>query len=81
MVKKTVVNAIFLSAICAVILSLVGIYGARPLMELLQTPPDIINESVIYIQICIGFSVAQLAYDVAAAILRAIGDSKTPLYF
>lgn len=81
MVKKTVVNAIFLSAICAVALSLVGIYGARPLMELLQTPADIINESVIYIQICIGFSVAQLAYDVAAAILRAIGDSKTPLYF
>lgn len=81
MVKKTVVNAIFLSAICAVLLTLVGIYGARPLMELLQTPSEIINQSTIYIQICIGFCAAQLAYNVAAALLRAIGDSKTPLYF
>ena len=81
MVKKTLVNAIYLSIICAAILSVVGIFGAQPLMELLNTPAEIMGESVTYIQICIGFSAAQLAYNVAAAMLRAIGDSRTPLYF
>ena len=50
-------------------------------MILLKTPSDIIDNSVIYLKICVGLSFGQLIYNGAASILRALGDSKTPLYF
>lgn len=50
-------------------------------MILLKTPDDIIENSIIYLRICVGLSFGQLFYNGAASILRALGDSKTPLYF
>ena len=50
-------------------------------MQLLKTPEDVIDMSVLYIQIVCGCGIAQFAYNAAASILRALGDSKTPLYF
>lgn len=81
MVKKSIVNSVYITLLASLILSIAGFFGARPLMEMLQTPPDIIDDAVIYIQICIGFSFGLLAYNGAASVLRAVGDSKTPLYF
>lgn len=50
-------------------------------MMLLGTPENIIDQSVIYLQITGGLTLALLAYNGVSAILRAIGDSRTPLYF
>ena len=79
--KRTVSNSIWITVVMSVLLG-VGIFlGARPLMELLGTPKNIINDSVLYVQIYGGLIAGQLFYNAAAAILKALGDSKTPLYF
>ena len=81
MVRKAFVSSIYITAACTVGLALVGIFGARPLMKLLQTPEDIIDSSVIYIQVCMGGGIGLLVYNGASSVLRGIGDSRSPLYF
>ncbi len=54
---------------------------ARPLMLLLNTPESVIDMSVLYIQLIGGLGIAQFSYNAAASVLRALGDSKTPLIF
>jgi putative MATE family efflux protein len=82
MLRKTFVGAIYISIAGVLALSAAGFLGAEPLMRLLMTPDDIIKDSVLYLQICIGFgSVGIIMFNGAAAILRAVGDSRTPLIF
>lgn len=81
LVRRNLVNSIYIMGAAAVILTLIGLFGSRPLMRLMRTPADIIDQSVIYLQICIGGCVAQLAYNMASSALRAVGNSRTPLYF
>lgn len=80
-IRKTTVSAIYITSATAIILGSVGFFSARPLMKLLGTPDNIINGSVTYVQIICGLFVTQIAYNAAASIMRALGDSKTPLYF
>lgn len=79
--KQTVSNSIWITVVMSVLLGLGIFFGARPLMELLGTPENIIDNSVLYIQIYGGLIAGQLFYNAAAAILKALGDSNTPLYF
>lgn len=81
MLKRTFLNSIYVTLFSSVILLIFGLFFSRPLMILLKTPSDIIDNSVIYLKICVGLSFGQLIYNGAASILRALGDSKTPLYF
>ena len=79
--KKAVTHAVYLVLGGSVILGLVAFFGARPMMALLGTPENIVGQSVAYIQITGGLTIAALAYNGATSVMRAIGDSKTPLYF
>lgn len=79
--KKTVSNSLWITVVMSVLLGVGSFFGARPLMKLLGTPNDIVEQSVIYIQIYGGLIAGQLFYNAASAILKALGDSKTPLYF
>jgi len=79
--KKSVAHAAYLTLAVGVILGAAAFFGARPLMKLLQAPKEIIDQSVLYIQIVGGLTIGQTAYNGATSILRAIGDSRTPLYF
>lgn len=79
--KRSVTHAAYLTLAVGVILGAAAFFGARPLMKLLQAPPEILDQSVLYIQIVGGLMIGQTAYNGATSILRAIGDSKTPLYF
>lgn len=81
LVRRTFVSSVYITGGCVVLLAMVGVFGARPLMRLLQTPDDIIDSAVLYIQICMGGGVGLLVYNGAAAVLRGVGDSRTPLYF
>ncbi len=79
--KKAVAHAVYLTLGIGVVLGVVALVGARPLMLLLQTPDNIIDSSVLYIQITGGLTIASMCYNGVSSVLRAIGDSKTPLYF
>lgn len=80
-IHQAVANALYLSVFFGVVIGGIAFFGARPLMLLLGTPDDIIDGAVLYIQITCGLIIAQIAYNAVASILKAIGDSKTPLYF
>ena len=73
--------SLLVSAAVSVVISVLAITLARPLMRLLGTPEDIIADSITYVRIACGLYAAQMFYNASSAILRAIGDSRTPLYF
>lgn len=79
--KKAVAHAYYLALASGLVLGLFSLFGARPLMRLLQTPTETIDQAVLYIQIVGGLSIGQIAYNCSTSALRAIGDSRTPLYF
>ena len=79
--KKAVSHALYLVLFGGVLLGLIAFFGARPLMELLGTPKNIISDSVKYIRIVGGLTIALMSYNGVSAVLRAIGDSRTPLFF
>ena len=79
--SDTLHTAISLSLICGVILSVIGIVLASPLLTMMGTPADVLPHSVRYMQIYfIGMPVT-LLYNFGSAILRAVGDTKRPLYY
>ena len=64
-----------------VLLIFVGLFLARPLLELTGTPDDVIDQATLYMRIYFVGMPAFMVYNFGAAILRAIGDTKRPLYF
>ena len=80
-VKRSVATSALLSLAATVLLTAAGILTARPLLEVMNTPADIIEDSYVYI-IVIYYGVAATAfYNLLSCIIRALGDSKTPLIF
>lgn len=81
MVERAIVNGLYLLAIVSAIVSVLGVVFARPILSLLDTPEVILDDAVIYMQVSCAGILAIAAYNGVAAILRALGDSRTPLYF
>ena len=79
--RKAVASAITLTVISVVVITIVSLLGAMPLLKLMNTPENIIGDAYLYIKIIYAGDVATVAYNLIASILRALGDSKTPLYF
>ena len=77
--NKSITTSVYLSAAVAIVLTVVGLLLARPVLVLLKTPSDILDDSVLYLSTLIAGSLAVAGYNVAAAILRALGDSKSPM--
>ncbi len=78
--KKVVGNAIILSIVSAIILLIIGEIAVLPVLQLLQTPAAIINQSLLYLRIMFAGIPVVMAYNLLASILRALGDGKTPLH-
>ncbi len=79
--RKSVAGTIVLSMGSAVFMTTVGILGIRRLLVILGTPIDILDMAEGYIKIIIWGMVFTVIYNMCASILRAIGDSITPLVF
>ena len=79
--RKAFVNAIMLGVISTVLITVIALAVMHPLLKLMNTPSDIYDDAYAYIStICMG-SIALIGYNMLAASLRAIGNSRTPLYF
>ena len=79
--KKATASALVLSLVSTIIITIISVMFAKPLLHLMNTPDNIINDANKYITIIYGGTIATVAYNILASILRALGDSKTPLYF
>jgi len=80
-IYETVQTSVSISLIFGVGLIFVGIFLARPLLNLMGTPSDVIDQSVLYVQIYFGGMPFMMLYNFGAAILRSVGDTKRPLYY
>lgn len=80
-VKKFIVNSAYVLFAVGILISVISTLVAEPVLRLLDTPLTVLPDAVSYMQInCIG-TVAVAAYNWISAILRSLGDSKTPLIF
>ncbi len=81
MIERGIANGMYLLGIVSLIMGVFGIFGARPLLRMLDTPEVILEDAAIYMIVSCAGILAVAAYNGVAAILRALGDSRTPLYF
>lgn len=79
--RHVVGMSLYLSVGVTLLLTIIMLVTTRPLLEIMNTPPDIIVEADKYISIIYAGMIATMFYNFFAGILRALGDSKTPLYF
>ena len=79
--KKSVASGAVLTGIVTVILTLLSMISMAKVLHLMNTPSDMYGEAYGYIMVICGGIVAQALYNYLASVLRALGDSKRPLYF
>lgn len=77
--RQAVAHSIVLSTVCAVVLTVAGQIGAGPILMLLRTPQEIRKISMAYLRILFAGLPVVMAYNLAGSILRAVGNSRTPL--
>ncbi len=78
--RKTIGCSLSLSLLSSVLLLGAGQLIVRPVLGLLQTPPEIIDNAILYLRIMyLGVPVV-MAYNLFATVLRSLGDGKTPLH-
>lgn len=80
-IRKSFAAGIVISLLAAVILTVVSVPLARPFLVLLNTPPEIIDDAQSYITIIFAGIFACVLFNLLSNIMRALGDSRTPLIF
>ena len=79
-VRNCIVNTGIIMLVVPLFFGIVGFVSAPALMRILETPSDILLDSVMYIRyMCVGLLFVAM-YNYLAAMIRALGDSRTPLY-
>ena len=74
-------TSIAFSVIGGIIFMIVGLVGSPWALEAMKTPEDVMGHAVVYIRIYFLGIIVNLVYNMGAGILRAVGDSRRPLYF
>ncbi len=80
-VSDTVHTAVTISLICGAGLVVIGAVASGPLLALMGTPDDVLDRAALYMRIYFAGMPVIMLYNFGAAILRAVGDTKRPLYF
>ncbi len=79
--SETVHTAITLALISGIVMAFVGLFFSRLALEWMDTPADVIDQSALYMKIYFTGMPFFMLYNYGAAILRAVGDTKRPLFF
>lgn len=80
-VSETVHTSILTAVISGIILVIIGIILATPLLKLMDSPEDVLGKSALYLKIYFLGMPAMMLYNFGSAVLRAVGDTKRPLYY
>ena len=79
--KSAVAATFVIGGVLSIVIAVLGNFTLYPLLKLLGTPSNIINQSYEYIYLIVVFVGVAFAYNLCAGLLRAVGDSKAALYF
>lgn len=80
-ISEAVHTAMLLSVYSGIILTVVGFFGAKQILIWMQTPNEVIDLAALYLRIYFFGMTATMIYNFGSAILRAVGDTKRPLYY
>jgi len=80
-VSATLHTSILMAIFSGLSVGVIALFVSRPLLLLLKTPDDVIDDGTLYLMLVLGGSVFNFIYNFAAAALRAVGDTKRPLYY
>ncbi len=79
--RRCMANAAWIAAVTAAVLTVLTIVFCRPLLQIMQTPAEIIDAAQTYLIVIFAGLCATILYNLLAGFLRAMGDSATPLLF
>lgn len=79
--RKSVAMSVYLSIIGTILITILSLVLSKPLLIFMNTPADILEDANKYISIVFAGIIVTIFYNLLSSILRALGDSKTPLYF
>ncbi|MDD3346896.1 MATE family efflux transporter [Oscillibacter sp.] len=79
--RQTIHTSILLSLLSGIFLAVLGVCGAKTILVWMQAPPQVLNLAVLYLRIYFLGMPAMMLYNFGAALLRAVGDTRRPLYF
>lgn len=80
-IKKAVINSAYILLIGSVVIGIFAFFISTSVLQMMATPEEILQEAVVYMRIqCLGLPLIAI-YNHVSSMLRALGDSKTPLYF
>lgn len=79
-VDRQVHTALAMATLGGALLTVLGLVSSRFVLQLMDTPAEILGEATIYLQIYFLGMIPQFLYNMGTNILRAVGDSKRPLY-
>ena len=80
-VSKAVHTAAAMALGCGVLLTVVGIVLSPMLLRMMGTPEDVMDYALTYMRIYFAGMIPNLIYNIGSGVLRAVGDSRRPLYF
>lgn len=80
-VSKTVSTAMTMSVIIGLFVGIFGIAASRPMLVLMESPADVLDQAALYLRIYFMGIPAFMVYNFGAAVLRAVGDTQRPMKF
>lgn len=80
-ISNTIHTSILLSIMSGIILTAVGLVGIRPLLVWMNTPAEVMDLAELYLKIYFLGMTSTMIYNFGSAILRAVGDTRRPLYY
>ena len=80
-VRRYVTNSVWLAGVISVVMAVITAIGTRTMLVWMSTPADILDDAVNYIQLIFATIPVTMLYNLSGGVLRALGDSKTPVYY
>ncbi len=81
LMSKAIHSALALTAVLSVVFTALGLLFTRPLLQAIGVPQEVMPDSALYLTIYFTGMTFSLFYNIGAGILRAVGDSRHPLYY
>ncbi|MCZ2493255.1 MATE family efflux transporter [Dellaglioa carnosa] len=80
-VRKSFAAGLLISLVATIVLTAVSLFFVKDILTLMKTPPEIFGDAQTFISIIFGGIFASMAFNILSNVIRALGDSRTPLYF
>lgn len=78
---ETVHTAMLISVFSGIILTIIGVVAAKQILTWMSAPPEVLELAVLYLRVYFLGMTSMMIYNFGSAILRAVGDTKRPLYY